>query len=165
MQRRCKCRFVRLNTRDLEYVLQSNLVALLSTPGGKQSAPQFGAKPIPLHIDLVVPASSGHRKVTSPAAYAFVALLSSRTNCCHRVFAKTTINSANTMLSLRNLARSVPRSAARFSTKAVRPQTALRQTAAFQPAWTVAVPRLTVSFSMSAARREDSGSMYCANSK
>ncbi|XP_014561780.1 hypothetical protein COCVIDRAFT_33388 [Bipolaris victoriae FI3] len=61
------------------------------------------------------------------------------------------------MLSLRNLARSVPRSAARFSTKAVRPQTALRQTAAFQPAWTVAVPRLTAPFSMSAARRDDSG--------
>ncbi|ENI03717.1 hypothetical protein COCC4DRAFT_82394 [Bipolaris maydis ATCC 48331] len=61
------------------------------------------------------------------------------------------------MLSLRNLARSVPRSVARFSTKAVRPQTALRQTAAFQPAWTAAVPRLTASFSMSAARREDSG--------
>lgn len=77
--------FVRPNARDLEYVLHSNLFALLSTRGGKQSAPQFGAKPIPPHINLVVPASSGPRKVTSPAAYAFVALLSSRINCCHRV--------------------------------------------------------------------------------
>ncbi|EOA89736.1 Mitochondrial acidic protein mam33 [Exserohilum turcicum] len=61
------------------------------------------------------------------------------------------------MLSLRSLARSAPRSAARFSTKAVRPQAFLRQTAAFQPAWAVAAPRLTASFSVSAARRQDSG--------
>ncbi|USP73288.1 hypothetical protein yc1106_00562 [Curvularia clavata] len=61
------------------------------------------------------------------------------------------------MLALRNLARTVPRSTARFSTKAVRPQAALRQTVAFQPAWTASVPRLTASFSISAARREDSG--------
>ncbi|CAN9084074.1 unnamed protein product [Alternaria sp. RS040] len=60
------------------------------------------------------------------------------------------------MMSLRNLARSAPRSATRFSTKAVRPQSSLRQ--AFQPAaWTAPIPRLTASFSMSAARREDSG--------
>ncbi|KAB2102485.1 hypothetical protein AG0111_0g9059 [Alternaria gaisen] len=60
------------------------------------------------------------------------------------------------MMSLRNLARSAPRSAARFSTKAVRPQSSLRQ--AFQPAaWAAPIPRLTASFSMSAAKREDSG--------
>ncbi|CAI9638039.1 unnamed protein product [Alternaria burnsii] len=60
------------------------------------------------------------------------------------------------MMSLRNLARSAPRSATRFSTKAVRPQSSLRQ--AFQPAaWAAPIPRLTASFSMSAARREDSG--------
>lgn len=64
-----------------------------------------------------------------------------------------------TMMSLRNLARSAPRSAARFSTKAVRPQSSLRQ--AFQPAaWAAPIPRLTASFSMSAARREDSGSTH-----
>ena len=58
-----------------------------------------------------------------------------------------------------HLARSAPRSAARFSTKAVRPQSSLRQ--AFQPAaWAAPIPRLTASFSMSAARREDSGSMH-----
>ncbi|KAJ4984916.1 regulatory protein SUAPRGA1 [Stagonosporopsis vannaccii] len=60
------------------------------------------------------------------------------------------------MLSLRNIARSAPR-ATRF-TKAVRPQSSLfRQTAAFQPAWTQAIPRLTASFHASAIRRQESG--------
>jgi complement component 1 Q subcomponent-binding protein len=60
------------------------------------------------------------------------------------------------MLALRNLARTAPRSAARISTKAVRPQSTLfRQTAAFQPTW-AAVPRLTAAFHVSAARREES---------
>ncbi|CAG5149830.1 uncharacterized protein ALTATR162_LOCUS2461 [Alternaria atra] len=60
------------------------------------------------------------------------------------------------MMSLRNLARSAPRSAARFSTKAIRPQSSLRQ--AFQPAaWAAPIPRLTASFHVSAARRDDSG--------
>ena len=59
------------------------------------------------------------------------------------------------MLALRNLARTAPRSAARLSTKAVRPQSSLR--AAFQPAWTAPVPRLTASFHMSAVRRQDNG--------
>jgi complement component 1 Q subcomponent-binding protein len=63
------------------------------------------------------------------------------------------------MLSLRNIARTAPR-AARF-TKAVRPQSSLlRQTAAFQPAWSQAAPRLTASFHVSAIRRQDgSGTM------
>ncbi|KAF1946570.1 regulatory protein-like protein suaprga1 [Clathrospora elynae] len=61
------------------------------------------------------------------------------------------------MLALRNLARTAPRSAARLSTKAVRPQPSLlRQTTAFQPAWAAPIPRLTASFHMS-ARRQDSG--------
>ncbi|KAF2660649.1 mitochondrial glyco protein [Lophiostoma macrostomum CBS 122681] len=61
------------------------------------------------------------------------------------------------MLALRNLARSAPRSAARLSTKAARPQTSLfRQTAAFQPAWAQSAPRLTASFHLSAIRRQDS---------
>ncbi|KAJ4384632.1 Mitochondrial acidic protein mam33 [Didymella sp. IMI 355093] len=59
------------------------------------------------------------------------------------------------MLSLRNIARTAPR-AARL-TKAVRPQSSLfRQTAAFQPAWSQAAPRLTASFHISAARRQES---------
>ncbi|KAF2704216.1 mitochondrial glyco protein [Pleomassaria siparia CBS 279.74] len=61
------------------------------------------------------------------------------------------------MFAIRNLARSAPRSIARLSTKAVRPQPSLfRQAAAFQPAWTQA-PRLTAAFHVSAARREDGG--------
>jgi complement component 1 Q subcomponent-binding protein len=61
------------------------------------------------------------------------------------------------MLGLRNLARNAPRSAARLSTKAIRPQSSVfRQTAAFQPAWTASVPRLTASFHVS-ARRQESG--------
>jgi complement component 1 Q subcomponent-binding protein len=64
------------------------------------------------------------------------------------------------MLSLRNVARTAPR-AARF-TKAVRPQSSLfRQTAAFQPAWSQAAPRLTASFHISAIRRQESGGMNC----
>ena len=59
------------------------------------------------------------------------------------------------MLSLRTLARSAPRSAARFSTKAVRPQS-LRPAAAFQP-WAAPIPRLTAAFHMSAVRRQDDG--------
>ncbi len=62
-------------------------------------------------------------------------------------------------MSLRNLARSVPRSAARFSTKAVRPQSSLRQASAFRPAWAAPIPRLTASFHMTAARRQDSDGM------
>ncbi|KAF1362560.1 mitochondrial glyco protein [Lizonia empirigonia] len=59
------------------------------------------------------------------------------------------------MLSLRNIARTAPR-AARF-TKAIRPQSSLfRQTAAFQPAWSQAAPRLTASFHISAVRRQES---------
>jgi hypothetical protein len=61
------------------------------------------------------------------------------------------------MLGLRNLARSAPRSAARLSTKAVRPQSSVfRNTAAFQPAWTASVPRLTAAFHVS-ARKQQSG--------
>ncbi|KAL6707369.1 Mitochondrial acidic protein mam33 [Coniothyrium glycines] len=61
------------------------------------------------------------------------------------------------MLALKNLARSAPRSAARLSTKAIRPQTSLlRQSAAFQPAWTAAAPRLTASFHASALRKQES---------
>ncbi|KAH5429005.1 hypothetical protein HBI47_113200 [Parastagonospora nodorum] len=62
------------------------------------------------------------------------------------------------MLGLRNLARSAPRSAARLSTKAIRPQSSVfRQTAAFQPSW-ASVPRLTASFHVS-ARRQESGAV------
>ncbi|KAF2849305.1 regulatory protein-like protein suaprga1 [Plenodomus tracheiphilus IPT5] len=60
------------------------------------------------------------------------------------------------MLALRNLARSAPRSAARLSTKAARQPSLLRQSAAFQPAWTASMPRLTSAFSMSARRQESS---------
>ncbi|KAF2129981.1 mitochondrial glyco protein [Dothidotthia symphoricarpi CBS 119687] len=61
------------------------------------------------------------------------------------------------MLALRNLARTAPRSAARLSSKTVRPQPALlRQTAAFQPSWAQAVPRLTAAFHISAARKQES---------
>ncbi|KAF1839609.1 regulatory protein-like protein suaprga1 [Decorospora gaudefroyi] len=60
------------------------------------------------------------------------------------------------MLGLRNLARAAPRSAARLSTKAIRPAS-LRQSAAFQPAWAVPIPRLAASFHMSAVRRQDGG--------
>ena len=63
------------------------------------------------------------------------------------------------MLSLRSLARAAPRSAARYSAKAVRPQASLfRPTAAVQPAWSHAVPRLTAAFSLSAARRQEGSS-------
>ncbi|KAF2260957.1 mitochondrial glyco protein [Lojkania enalia] len=60
------------------------------------------------------------------------------------------------MYALRNLARSAPRSAARFSTKAIRMQPSLlRQVAIYQP-WTKTVPTLTSSFSTSAWRSQDS---------
>jgi complement component 1 Q subcomponent-binding protein len=63
------------------------------------------------------------------------------------------------MLSLRSLARAAPRSAARYSAKAVRPQASLfRPTVAVQPAWSHAVPRLTAAFSLSAARRQEGSS-------
>ncbi|KAH7394169.1 regulatory protein-like protein suaprga1 [Phaeosphaeria sp. MPI-PUGE-AT-0046c] len=63
------------------------------------------------------------------------------------------------MLGLRNLARSAPRSAARLSTKAIRPQSSVfRTTTAFQPAWTASVSRLTASFHVS-ARRQESGAV------
>ncbi|KAF2470411.1 regulatory protein-like protein suaprga1 [Lindgomyces ingoldianus] len=61
------------------------------------------------------------------------------------------------MFTLRNLARSAPRSVARLSTKAARPQSSLfRQAAAIQPSWTRAVPRLTYAFHTSAVRRQES---------
>ncbi|KAH8727213.1 mitochondrial glycoprotein [Phaeosphaeriaceae sp. PMI808] len=61
------------------------------------------------------------------------------------------------MLALRNLARSAPRSAARLSTKAVRPQSSLfRPTAGWQPSWASSVPRLSASFHLSTARRQES---------
>ncbi|ORY03416.1 mitochondrial glyco protein [Clohesyomyces aquaticus] len=61
------------------------------------------------------------------------------------------------MFALRNLARSAPRTAARFSTKAARPQISLlRQSAALQPSWTRTLPRLTSSFHTSLVRREQS---------
>jgi hypothetical protein len=61
------------------------------------------------------------------------------------------------MLALRTLARSAPRSAARLSTTAARTQSSLvRQTSAFQPAWSASVPRLTASFHNSVAKRQES---------
>ncbi|KAF2000398.1 regulatory protein-like protein suaprga1 [Amniculicola lignicola CBS 123094] len=63
------------------------------------------------------------------------------------------------MFTVRNLARSAPRSIARFSTNAARrPQTSslLRQAAVYTPSWTRSVPRLTSSFHMSAVRRAES---------
>lgn len=63
------------------------------------------------------------------------------------------------MLALRNLARSTPRSAARLSTKAIRPQPSLfRQAAVFHPSWTQAAPKLVSSFHMSALRRQEESS-------
>lgn len=70
------------------------------------------------------------------------------------------------MFAARNLARSVPRSAARLSTQAIRPQASLlRQTAAIQPAWTASIPRLPAAFHMSAVRRQNDGSSCPKNSK
>ncbi|RMZ70240.1 regulatory suaprga1 [Pyrenophora seminiperda CCB06] len=60
------------------------------------------------------------------------------------------------MLSLRTLARSAPRSAARLSTKAIRPQS-LRPVAAFQPWAITPTPRRAAAFHMSAVRRRDDG--------
>lgn len=127
----------------------------------------FRRQAVPLDISLLGPAStsSDPRKVTPLAAtptYPPIGshFFSSNPIWCPSASAhKHTIAAITAMLSLRSLARSAPRSAARFSTKAVRPQAFLRQTAAFQPAWAVAAPRLTASFSVSAARRQDSGSM------
>ncbi|KAF2011748.1 mitochondrial glyco protein [Aaosphaeria arxii CBS 175.79] len=62
------------------------------------------------------------------------------------------------MLALRNLARSVPRSTARLSTKTIRQPSLLRQ-AAFQPAWAQSAPRLAASFHISAVRRQTGGSV------
>ncbi|KAF2641431.1 regulatory protein-like protein suaprga1 [Massarina eburnea CBS 473.64] len=59
------------------------------------------------------------------------------------------------MYALRNLARAAPRSAARLST-AIRPQPSLLRSAALQPSWSKSVPRLTASFHLSAARRQES---------
>jgi complement component 1 Q subcomponent-binding protein, mitochondrial len=64
------------------------------------------------------------------------------------------------MYALRNLARSAPRSAARFSTKAIRPQPSLLRTAAFQPSWSQSAPRLAASFHISAVRKQDSEGIY-----
>lgn len=64
-----------------------------------------------------------------------------------------------TMFALRNFSRSVPRSAARLSAKAFRPQASLfRPVVAFQPSCSHAVPRLTASFHISVARRQESDS-------
>ncbi|KAF2685527.1 regulatory protein-like protein suaprga1 [Lentithecium fluviatile CBS 122367] len=60
------------------------------------------------------------------------------------------------MFALRNLARSAPRSAARFSTKAIRTQPSLLRPAALQSSWTRSMPRLTASFHISALRRQES---------
>jgi hypothetical protein len=61
------------------------------------------------------------------------------------------------MFAIRNLARTAPRSIARLSTKAVRPQpSAFTKVSAFQPAWSRA-PKLTAAFHVSAVRREDGG--------
>ena len=61
------------------------------------------------------------------------------------------------MFAIRNLARTAPRSIARLSTRAVRPQpSAFTKVSAFQPAWSQA-PRLAAAFHVSAARREDGG--------
>jgi complement component 1 Q subcomponent-binding protein len=71
----------------------------------------------------------------------------------------TPIHESATMLSLRSLARAAPRSAARYSAKAVRPQASLfRPTAAVQPAFSHAVPRLAAAFSLSTARRQENSS-------
>lgn len=84
---------------------------------------------------------------------------------CHHSSLRLTLHqdtphTSHRMLSLRNIARAAPR-AARF-TKALRPQSSLfRQTAAFQPAWSQAAPRLTSSFHISAIRRQESGGMKC----
>ncbi|KAF1973554.1 regulatory protein-like protein suaprga1 [Bimuria novae-zelandiae CBS 107.79] len=60
------------------------------------------------------------------------------------------------MLGLRNIARSAPRSAARLSTKAFRPQSSLLRPVAALPAWTQSAPRLAASFHISAIRRQES---------
>ncbi|PVH96664.1 mitochondrial glyco protein [Periconia macrospinosa] len=61
------------------------------------------------------------------------------------------------MYALRNLARSTPRSVARFSSKAtIRPQPSLFRTAALQPSWSQFTPRLTASFHVSAVKKQDS---------
>ena len=74
-----------------------------------------------------------------------------------------TPHTSHKMLSLRNIARTAPR-AARF-TKAVRPQSSLfRQTAAFQPAWSQAAPRLTASLHMSAIRRQEGNGTHAFGS-
>ncbi|KAJ4348164.1 Mitochondrial acidic protein mam33 [Didymosphaeria variabile] len=60
------------------------------------------------------------------------------------------------MLGLRNIARSAPRSAARLSSRAIRPQSSLFRPVAALPAWTQSAPRLTASFHLSSIRRQDS---------
>ncbi|KAF2738217.1 regulatory protein-like protein suaprga1 [Polyplosphaeria fusca] len=59
------------------------------------------------------------------------------------------------MYALRNIARSAPRSAARLSTKAIRPQPSLFRQSAISPAWSKTVPRLTSSFHTSVIRRQE----------
>lgn len=71
---------------------------------------------------------------------------------CLPVYIFSSIN----MLGLRNIARAAPRSAARLSARAIRPQSSLVRPAAVLPAWTQSVPRLTASFHLSAIRRQDS---------
>jgi complement component 1 Q subcomponent-binding protein len=60
------------------------------------------------------------------------------------------------MFALRNIARSAPRSFARISSKAVRPQSLFRQAALYTPSWTQNVSRLGASFHTSVVRRQDS---------
>ncbi|OCL14072.1 mitochondrial glyco protein [Glonium stellatum] len=60
------------------------------------------------------------------------------------------------MLSLRNIARSAPRSVARFSAKPIRPQFSLLRTqGVIQPALTQSVARLAASFHSSVIRRQE----------
>jgi len=61
------------------------------------------------------------------------------------------------MLSLRNIARTAPRSVARLSAKPIRPQLSLLRTqVAFQPAWAQSVARLAAPFHSSVLRRQES---------
>lgn len=85
-------------------------------------------------------------------------------HCTSSIASPPPIAYTHAMLALKTLARSAPRSAARLTTRAARPTPALlRPTTAFQPAWATSIPRLTASFHMSAARRQDSSGGMCAS--
>ncbi|CAI6338990.1 unnamed protein product [Periconia digitata] len=60
------------------------------------------------------------------------------------------------MYALRNIARSAPQSAARFSARAIRPQPSLLRSAALKPSVSQFTPRLTASFHISAVRKQES---------